>query len=364
MDGLRNLGESTNKRLFFIGLLVPIFFLLIVFAWNFWTYVGGLLGAITLFAILRPQMKWLVHKKKIRRPLSAVLLVLEAIVFFLIPLGTIISMLVEVFSNNQLDVNKLYSDAVAFVDMVAQYFGFKITETKGVIGEQVLASIAKMGQDMTTKLIVGVYSFVVNAVILLFLLFFMLLSQEYIEQALRELLPFSRKNKRILIAETKKIIVANAIGIPLLALVQGMFSYMGYSFFGIEKPLFCAVLTAFATIIPMVGSMIFWLPLGLSILLEGSIGAGIGFFVYAFIFLFGTDNLGRFLLQKTIANIHPLITVFGVIFGLSVFGFWGVIFGPLILALLILLIRMFRVDYIPNSKAIPRVTTREKILKK
>ena len=60
--------------------------------------------------------------------------------------------------------------------------------------------------------------------------------------------------------------------------------------------------------------------------------------------------------QKQLADIHPLITIFGVIIGLQMFGFWGVIFGPLLLSYLVLLFNMYRHDYIPGSKAKPRVT--------
>ena len=70
--------------------------------------------------------------------------------------------------------------------------------------------------------------------------------------------------------------------------------------------------------------------------------------------------MARFLLQKKLADIHPLITVFGVLIGIPMFGFWGVIFGPLILSLFILFFNMYRHEYVAGSKAQPRVTTRLK----
>ena len=57
------------------------------------------------------------------------------------------------------------------------------------------------------------------------------------------------------------------------------------------------------------------------------------------------------------ANIHPLITIFGVFIGLSLFGFWGVIFGPLILSLIVLFINLYRHDFVPGSKAKPTAST-------
>jgi len=60
------------------------------------------------------------------------------------------------------------------------------------------------------------------------------------------------------------------------------------------------------------------------------------------------DNLVRGLLQKKMADTHPLITIFGVVIGLSLFGFMGVIFGPLLLALFILCVEIFREDYLEH----------------
>ena len=62
-------------------------------------------------------------------------------------------------------------------------------------------------------------------------------------------------------------------------------------------------------------------------------------------------------------DIHPLITVFGVLIGIPIFGFWGVIFGPLLLSLFILFFNMYRHEYVAGSKAEPRVTTRTKAKK-
>jgi predicted PurR-regulated permease PerM len=65
------------------------------------------------------------------------------------------------------------------------------------------------------------------------------------------------------------------------------------------------------------------------------------------------------MLQKRLANIHPLITFFGVLIGLAIFGFWGIIFGPLLLSMFLLLLNMYRHDYIKGSVAEPRITTTE-----
>ncbi|MDD4032867.1 MAG: hypothetical protein PHS48_06430, partial [Bacteroidales bacterium] len=59
-------------------------------------------------------------------------------------------------------------------------------------------------------------------------------------------------------------------------------------------------------------------------------------------------NLFRFLLMKKMADVHPLITVFGVILGIDLLGIFGIIFGPLILSLFFLLIKIYNIEYSPE----------------
>lgn len=188
----------------------------------------------------------------------------------------------------------------------------------------------------------------------------MLFSSDEFEIAIREILPFKEENKQIMVEETRNIIQANAVGIPLMALIQGFFAYLGYILFGVENAILYAILTAFSTIIPLVGTTIVWGPIGIALLLNGDYMNGIGVLLYGFIIIGGVDNVARFLLQKIMADIHPLITVIGVFIGFPMFGFWGVIFGPLLLSLFILFVNMYRHEYVPGSKAEPRVTTRIK----
>ena len=67
---------------------------------------------------------------------------------------------------------------------------------------------------------------------------------------------------------------------------------------------------------------------------------------YGAIIVSQCDNLIRFLLQKKMADVHPLITIFGVVAGLPLFGFMGVIFGPLLVSLFLLFVDMFRKEFL------------------
>lgn len=314
-------------------------------------YLGGFLGAFTLYIILRKQMKFLVELKKWPRGLSATVILIEALLFFLLPITGIGAMVVDKLSEINIDVESLKASVSMLLSNIESRFGID------VISLDFLSFLPKLGTNIVQVLAANSYSFAINLLVIIFVLYFMLYSYKDFEEIVREILPFTKQNKITFIHETKAIIKANAIGIPLLALVQGGFAYVGYLIFGVSTPELYAIITAFATVLPIVGAAIVYVPIAISILIDGRYGTGIGMLLYGIIVIGSVDNIVRFLLQKKLADIHPLITVFGVLIGLPMFGFWGVIFGPLILSLFILFFNMFRHDYIEGSTAQPYITS-------
>ncbi|MDR1504172.1 MAG: AI-2E family transporter, partial [Prevotella sp.] len=230
------------------------------------------------------------------------------------------------------------------IAMVKERTGYNILSTDNLVS--VAAYLPKIGQI----LIGSVSSFAVNSVVMLFVLYFMLIGGPQMEAYLNDLLPFNNENKKDVLREIDVMVKSNAIGIPLLASIQGIFATLGYIIFGVPDPILFGFLTCFATIIPIVGTMFIWLPLVIYMAITGDWLNAIGLTAYSLIVISNVDNLLRFILQKKIANTHPLITVFGVVIGLPVFGFWGVIFGPLFLSMFILLVDIFKRGYLDSGK--------------
>ncbi|MFA5649619.1 MAG: AI-2E family transporter [Proteiniphilum sp.] len=346
-------ADKKNIRYKYILVGLILFLGLIIFRFTR-PYMSGFLGAATLYVIVNGQQKFLTEKLKFKKSLSALLIVLEVLVFILIPLTGITLLVIDTFSGITINPEAILRQVNDFVDALEERLGFNFFTPEN------LAIIPRAGSNILQLLGNSAYSLVINIVVILFVLYYMLYSNSEFERAIREILPFKEENKQILAEETRLIIQANAIGIPLLAIIQGFFAYLGYLFFGVGNAILYAILTAFATILPIIGTTIVWAPISIGMMIGGDVVNGIGLLVYGFFIIGGVDNVARLLLQKKLADIHPLITVFGVLIGIPMFGFWGVIFGPLILSLFILFFNMYRHEYVAGSKAQPRVTTRLK----
>jgi predicted PurR-regulated permease PerM len=91
--------------------------------------------------------------------------------------------------------------------------------------------------------------------------------------------------------------------------------------------------------------MVVWLPLMIYELSQGHQTAGIGIGLWGLILVGSVDNIARFLIQKKIADVHPLITIFGVLIGVNLFGFIGIVFGPILISMFILLLRVYMDEF-------------------
>lgn len=344
--------EKKSRYQFFVLLGLILLLAIIIFK-ELQPYLGGFLGAFTLFVLLRGTMVVLVEKHNWKKGLSASVIVLGTTIFILIPLTGFGFLAADTISGINIDPTKIMNSMREFSEKVEERIGFALFTPEN------LSFVPKAGSTIMQTLVSGLSSMVINGIIAIFLLYFMLANYQSLEKATNEMLPFSDENKKTLRLETKSIIQANAIGIPVVAITQGILAYVGYLSFGVNNPLVYAVLVACTTIIPVIGTSLVWLPIGVSALIEGDIVRGILLLGYGLLIIGGSDTILRFVLQKKLANIHPLITFFGVIMGLAMFGFWGIIFGPLLISLLLLFFNMYRHDYIPGSTAQPRITTKE-----
>lgn len=307
-------------------------------------FMSGVLGAFTVYVMVRKQMKHLTDERKMKRSVAAIVILLETLLCFLIPAFLVVWLLIKKITSVDVNLQSMVDMGHHFIDMINKKTGFDLLSTNN------LGKIAGFATDAAQIIVGGVSSFLINSVVMLFILYFMLVAREPMEKYLYSLLPFKTKYKARVVDEINKMVRANAIGIPLLAIIQGFFATIGYYIFGATDPILFGFLTCFATIIPLFGTALVWAPLALYIGISGNWGGAIGLVAYALLVISNIDNLVRFMLQEKIASTHPLITVFGVVIGLSLFGFWGIIFGPLLLSMFFLCFDIYKKEFIDTMQ--------------
>lgn len=320
-------------------------------------FLGGLLGAVTLYVLLRGQMWYLAERLHWRRSVASTVLLVESILCFLVPLSLIVWMFVDKFQNISVDPQSLLQPLHHLAELIHEKTGYNVLQESNITS--LMSLIPKLGQ----KVLGGILDFAVNIVVLLFVLYFMLVGGCRMETYCRDLLPFNSTVAGDVMHEIHQIVRSNAIIIPLLAVAQGSVAYVGYLIFKVPEPLFCGVLTAFATVIPIIGTALVWVPLAAYMGIDGHWGLAVGLLLFGLLVIVQVDNVMRIVFQKKLDDTHPLITIFGVIIGLSLFGFMGVIFGPLLLAMFIFCVHIFKRKYLddtPDAKLVDSFNSEQK----
>lgn len=324
------------KQFFFILLILLIGGVLF---WKLSVFVPAFLGALTMYVIMRPANKYFLEKKKWPPWASAVLLMLVSLIVLLVPMVFLGNMMTKKIgaalkhSGEIMDALRSGAEQVKFstnVDLLSKESIQK--------GQEVLT-------NLMPKLLGSTFNVLTTLVILYLLLYFMLAESQKMETVLRKNLPLKERNKDRLGEEVKAMVISNAVGIPLLVIVQGGFSILGYWVFGVQDSVFWGVITGIMGMLPVVGTAVIWIPMVIYLMVNGSMGAGIGLAVYCLVVVGGIDNVFRAIWQKQYADVHPLITIFGVLIGVGLFGFIGLIFGPLLLSMFVLLLVIYRDEF-------------------
>ncbi|TDH18330.1 AI-2E family transporter [Segetibacter sp. 3557_3] len=162
-------------------------------------------------------------------------------------------------------------------------------------------------------------------------------------------MPLKQHNVDLVAHEMRTLVISNALGVPLVALLQGLVALASYVLLGVPDVWFWFLFTCVASMLPFVGAALAYVPLSLVLFSQGENWKGIVLLVYGIAIIGSVDNIFRFVLQKKLGNIHPLITVFGVIIGINLFGFIGLVFGPIFISMFILLVKIYMNEFVKVS---------------
>src|SRR5690606_26086824 len=143
---------------------------------------------------------------------------------------------------------------------------------------------------------------------------------------------------------------ANAIGIPLVAIAQGIVALIGFLIFGIESPFFWAIIVTIGSMILFVGNLLGTIPVFILTMSNVDTFQAWGILIYGIVVVVSTGYLIRLYVFKILDNVHPLISFRGVIVRVPLFGFIGMIFIPLLIRLSLIIVREYNKKYAPNEK--------------
>jgi predicted PurR-regulated permease PerM len=329
------LNNENLKQYLLIGIIIILAYTIGSYLYAFFP---GLLGAVTLYVLLRKYFFHLTVIKNWKKWVVATLFILGCIALFALPFVFLVQVLIPkataIITGGQL--NAIITSVTTKIKTVAPQL--KINQEQIMNLVQNISSSAPMVLGSTLNMLV-------NASLAFFILYFMLMDGRKMEQTLHKYIPLKDSNVDDIWNATYVMVKSNAIGIPVLALAQAVVAAISYAIFGIDAYILWGVLTGICSIIPIVGIAVIWIPLCIYLTVTGHTPQAIGLAVFSLLVTGTVDNLLRFTLLKKLGDVHPIITALGIIVGIPLFGFMGFIFGPLLISYLLLLIRIYRVEF-------------------
>jgi predicted PurR-regulated permease PerM len=291
-----------------------------------------------LYVVCQPAYAHLVSWLRARH-LAAAITLLLAIVLIVLPLVAVVGILVD----QAPQAIRAAQDA-ALVDRLSTLrigtlnVGAELAKASG--------TIAQWLSRQAVSILGGAAQATLTLLIAFFGLYYLLLSGKETWLRFREYLPFSSESSEELRLRFFSLTHATLLGTFLIALLQGTIIGFGFALVGLPAPSVWGVMAGFASVLPLIGTGLVWIPGVIVLLVQQRFGAAIALGVLSVVVAGSVDNIIRPIVYRRVSDIHPMITLVGAFAGVKYFGLLGVLLGPLAIVYFLELVRLYRKDYI------------------
>ena len=329
-------GIEHYSKYFFLASFLGIILLSIYLIKS---YIITIVGAVLLSYIFYPIYKNIQAKLKSKK-LSSLLTTLLVVVIIIIPIffaaNALISESVQFFHNTQdLDLSNIEQKTTEYLGGDLKISGF-ISENLNKISLGIARS--------TSEFVVGLPKKILGLFVMLFLMYFLFMEGKSVVEKLRQHIPLKARQKEELAKRFSNVIYASIYGMIVTAFVQGAVGALGFWIFGVNSPILWGLVTVIVAILPFVGAALVWLPAAIFQLAIGETFNGLGLLFYGMFIISTIDNLVRPSIIGSRAKIHPAVVLLGVLGGIEIFGFLGIIIGPLILSIMTIFLDLYLVE--------------------
>jgi predicted PurR-regulated permease PerM len=316
------------------GLVILLLGLGIVIAIS--PYFVGLLGVLVLYVLGQPM--FIRFSKALAPERAALAVILMIVLFVLVPSGIVLGLVLD----------QAPTAIRSFQDNAALEHLRDIRIGSVDVGTE----ISKAGRNVVTWLSGQAFDVfgaaarsAINLIIALIGVYYLLTGGDRVWDRVKEYLPFSDGAAELLRHRFYSITQATFYGTVVTAAVQGALVGIGFFIAGIPSPVFWGTVAAFASILPLVGGALVWVPATLVLLAQKDTGHAIFLGLWGALLVANIDNIIRPLIFKKLSNIHPITTLVGAFAGLRYFGLLGVLVGPLAITYFFELLRIFDEEY-------------------
>lgn len=336
--------KSIIPRAFLIFLLIGILYLCYLV---FKPFLAEIIVAGVLASISYPAYTWLAGFLKGRKKTAALIITVLAALIAIVPIANFIvyaaRKLVETYSNLSVFINQQSLTNLAHSRFLTD-LGINLD---GNLQGYIFDALKQANEWIIAGakgLITGTTNFIFSLSLIILTMFFFLIDGEGMLKKVMRWTPLPNKYDERIFRKFRAVSYSTIVSTFVTAIAQGILGGLGFLIVGL--PAFMGgILIAFFSLVPYVGAGIIWGPAAVYLLATGNIWQGI------FLIAFGTggisviDNLIRAYIIKGKSEVHPIFIIFSILGGVMVFGFWGIVFGPLIISLAVTILHIYELEY-------------------
>jgi len=331
------------------GLEDKTFLLLVIavslaFAWILWPFFGAVLWGTILAILFAPLYRRLLRFMGQRRTVAAIATVMIVLLIVILPLTLVGALLVqeavsvyEKFQSGELNLGRYFQ----------QVFGALPGWISDLLDRFELTNLGSMQEKLSTGLMEGsqfvaakalnigqnTFDLIVNLCIVLYLLFFLVRDGDDLVRRIRTAIPLHADQQRELFNRFTTVIRATVKGNVVVAIVQGALGGLIFWFLGVHAPVLWAVVMAFLSLLPAVGSALVWLPVAIYFLVTGATWQGIVLIAFGVLVIGLVDNVLRPTLVGKDTKMPDYVVLISTLGGMAIFGLNGFVIGPVIAAM-------------------------------
>jgi predicted PurR-regulated permease PerM len=339
----RALAIVTGVALLFGAYFLRRYFMLIVIA------------AIVAY-LFTPLYNWL--RTKLHSGIATTLTVLAAMATVVIPLIAVISLATVQISHMLIgvaewaktaDLNALGDKAIGTVNQLLHKLPF---QTPTITIESLRENLGKVAQTVGEWLLRtlsgaagGAIGFVTSAIIFLYVLISLLVNKTKLITLLRRLNPLGEEVTDLYLAKMGAMVKGTVKGQFIIAMIQGVLGAISIYIAGFHDAFFIfAIFLTALSVIPL-GSGIVTIPFGIGLMFFGNVAGGLFIVLFHIFGITNVDNFLRPILVPKEARLDPALMLLSVFSGIAMFGFFGIILGPVLMILIVTTISVYLAVY-------------------
>jgi predicted PurR-regulated permease PerM len=311
-------------------------------------FIEVLLWALVLVIVFYPVHRRIVARTK-SPGWSAVISCLLVIAIILLPLSLItlavvkevsgVAQTLQANSETLLDPNSPVTGPL--LRWLGQYVDIEQLRSQQFIVDRV-KNMGGIIANRTLGFVGGVVGAVVETFFVIFTMYYLFRDGDRLSLALSSSLPLAEKNSEEIFLRTREVISASVYGVLVIATIQGALGGLAFWALGLPSPLLWGVVMIFMSMIPMAGAFVVWVPAAIYLIATGEWGKAIALAVWGTIVIGTVDNFLRPKLVGEKTRLHELLIFFSVLGGLQFFGILGLVLGPVVVAITLALLDVFR----------------------